>query len=347
MQAVVLDAPYRFRVEERVLPAQEPGWALVQVRAAGICGSDVHFYTGELPVEPGSVRGHEIAGVVVDAGDTGLVKGQAVIVHPLLGCGLCSACLRGERQLCANLQAIGGQYAGGFAEFVSVPGANLYPFDPDRLAFTHAVMADGVAVAVHAMNAVGLRAGESAVVLGDGTIGLLLLQAARARGADPVVLVGKHALNLEVARQLGATLALERVSSDSLSEVQEAIGQIDAVFEAVGGPAPPLDAGLRLLRKGGRLAVLGLTGSTKLHIPWLDVVLGEKSILGVMGYGLADGEDEMRQAIDLMESGQVILDPIITHKYPLSKVGLGFEAMLERSISHCIKAIVVPGETGG
>jgi L-iditol 2-dehydrogenase len=347
MKAVVLDAPYSFLLEERALPTLEPGWALVRVRAAGICGSDVHFYTGELPPVPGSVRGHEIAGVVADPGDTGLARGLAVVVHPLLGCGECPACQRGERQLCGNLLAIGGQYAGGFAEYVAVPARNLYPFDPTLLTFKQAAMADGVAVSVHAMSAVELQAGESAVILGDGTIGLLLLQTALARGADPVIMVGKHETNLQVARQLGASLALDGTSQDALSAVQEMVGQVDAVFEAVGGLAPPLGTGAKMLRKGGRIAVLGLTGAAQVEIPWLDVVLGELTIVGVMGYGLADGQDEMQQALDLMQSGQIVLEPIITHCFSLPEVRRGFEAMLHRTASRCIKVVLLPEGSEG
>lgn len=342
MKAVVLEAPYRFRVEDRPYPELKPGWALIQVQAAGICGSDLHFYTGELPPDPGSVRGHEIAGTIVDPGDTGLEKGLAVVVHPLLGCGACNACRRGQVQLCDNLTAIGGQYSGGFAEYTAAPRQNIYPFDAGRLPFRHAVLADCVAVAVHAMNATGLKAGESAVVLGDGTIALLLLQAARAVGAEPVILVGKHELNLEIARQVGASAVCNGVTQDAPAAVEAVAGRVDAVFEAVGGPASPLGAGLRMLRKGGRLATLGFTGSTSLPISWIDIVIGEQKVIGVMGYGTFEGHDEMQQALDLMQAGRFVLEPLITHCLPLEEVSAGFEAMLNRSTEPCIKVVVLP-----
>ncbi len=324
------------------MPPLEPGWVLIKVQAAGICGSDVHFYTGELPVTPGSVRGHEIAGVVADPGKTELVRDRPVVVHPLLGCNECPACGRGEQQLCVDLQAIGGQYPGGFAEYVAAPVQNVYPFDPDLLPFTHAVLADGVAVAVHAMNTVRLKAGESVVVLGDGTIGLLLLQVALARGGNPVILIGKHKRNLEIARRLGASYALEGVRADPLSAVHDVTTDVDVVFEAVGGPKPPLNTGLRMLRKGGRLAVLGLTGATDVGVPWIDVVLGEQLIIGAMGYGTFAGEDEMQQALDLMQSAQLALEPIITHQISLSDVDRGFKMMLDRTRSHAIKVVILP-----
>jgi len=342
MKAVVLDAPYRFRMEDRPLPALEAGWALIKVEAAGICGSDIHFYTGELPIEPGSVRGHEIAGTIADPGDTGLPKDQAVVVHPLVGCGVCTACRRGEQQLCASLTAVGGQHPGGFAEYAAAPLQNIYPFDANALPFTQAALADCVAVAVHAINAVGLKAGESAVVLGDGTIGLLLLQVALARGAHPVIVVGKHEFNLKLARQWGASLAFDGTTQDPVATVQATAGQVDAVFEAVGGVAPPLGAGLKMLRKGGRLATLGLTGAEKLTVPWIEVVFGELSLIGVMGYGTFDGEDEMQQALDLMQAGQVALGPMITLAVQLQDLDRGFRAMLSRTTGPCIKVVVLP-----
>jgi L-iditol 2-dehydrogenase len=342
MKAVVLDAPYRFRMEERPLPALQPGWALIKVEAAGICGSDIHFYTGELPIEPGSVRGHEIAGTIVDPGDTGLPKGQAVVVHPLVGCGVCPACRRGQQQLCASLTAIGGQHPGGFAEYTTAPLRQIYPFDAGALPFAQAALADCVAVAVHAMNAVELEAGESAVVWGDGTIGLLLLQAALARGAQPVIVVGKHEFNLGIARQLGASLVLSTTGQDPLAAVQAAAGPVDAVFEAVGGLTPPLAAGLKMLRKGGRLATLGLTGAETVAMPWIDVVFGELSLIGVMGYGTFNGVDEMQQALELMQAGRIALEPMITHTVQLQDVDWGFRAMLSRTGSPCIKVVVLP-----
>jgi len=347
MQAAVLDGPHRFRMEERPLPPLRPGWARIRVEAAGICGSDIHFYTGELPVEPGSVRGHEVAGTIAEPGDTGLAAGQAVVVHPLVGCGQCDACRRGQRQLCVALTAIGGQHPGGFAEYTAAPVPSLYPFDPGRLSFRHAALADCVAVAMHAVNVAGLGAGESAVILGDGAIGLLLLQAALARGAHPVIVVGKHELNLQLARQLGASLAFAANAQDPLATVRGAAGAVDAVFEAVGGPAPPLGTGLRMLRKGGRLATLGLTGATGVPIPWFDVVLGELALAGVMGYGTFQGQDEMQQALDWMQSGTVLLEPLITHLVPLHQIGAGFEAILNRGSNPCIKVVVLPQAASG
>ena len=189
------------------------------------------------------------------------------------------------------------------------------------------------------MNAAGLQTGESAVILSDGTVGLLLLQAALALDAEPVILVGEHELNLQVARQLGASQAFDSASEGILHSVQELAGQVDVVFEAVGGLAPPLGLGLKMLRRGGRLAVLGLTGAMQVDVPWLDVVFGELSLIGVLGYG----RDEMQRALDLMQSGRVLPEPIITHEFPLPDLERGFD----RTSSRCIKVVVVRADSAG
>lgn len=344
MTAAVLEAPYRFRLEERSLPTLDSGWLLVKVHATGICGSDIHFYTGELPLDPHSVRGHEIAGVIADQGESELPLGQPVVIHPLVGCGECPACQRGEQQLCVTLQFIGGQYPGGFANYVAAPTQNVYPFNVDVLPFEHAALADCVAVAVHAVNKIGLSNGESVVLLGDGAIALCLLQVVLACGANPVIVIGKHDLNLQIARRLGASLALEGITRDPLPMVRDAVGQVDVVFEAVGGTSPPLGVGLKMLRKGGRLATLGLTGATGIEVPWLDLVLAELSLIGVMGYGTFEGQDEMQQALDLMQSRRITLEPVITHRVSLEEVGRGFQMILDRIKTRSIKVVVCPEE---
>jgi len=341
MRAAVLKEPRRFVIEEKPIPELKKGEALIKVHAAGICGSDLHFYTGELPLEQESIRGHEIAGEIADPGDTDFKPGQPVVVHPLIGCGACPACVSGSWHLCENLKAIGGHYPGGFSEYVAVPAKNIYAFNAESLSFSHAALADCVAVAVHAVNRAGLCPGESVIVMGDGTIGLFLVQAAVSSGADSVVLIGKHEKNLDMAKAFGASAVFNSIDTDSREWILKTAGKVDVVFEAAGGKSPPLGVGADLLKSGWRMAVLGLTGTRKIGIPWFDFVLQEKSFFGVMGYSMFGKEDEMKKALSLMESEQVVLEPIITHRVPLNMIEQGFEAMLNKAETICIKAVVL------
>lgn len=341
MKAAVLEAPYRFRIEERPLPALRPGWALLKVKGAGLCGSDLHFYRGVLQAPPGLVRGHEIAGVIADAGDTGLPLGQAAVVCPMIGCGACRACQRGEYHICENLKMIGsGDFPGGFAEYVAVPKEKLYPVDSGVLPFAHAALADCVGVGLHAANVIQLRPGEATTILGDGAIALFLLQFCVARGAKPVIVVGKHERNLEFARQFGADLTLDARREDLVSAVLNFSGHQDVVFEAAGGHIPPYETALRMLRRGGRVGLLGLTGETQVLVPWKDMVVFEQALVGMMGYSTFDGVDELRQTIDMMVSGEVRIPPEMITRIKLEDIGQGFQMMVDRARSGVIKVVI-------
>jgi len=341
VKVAVLDKPYHFRIEERVLPDLKSGWALVKVLAAGICGSDVHFYKGEFPLDNEPVRGHEIAGIIADPGNTGFEKGQPVVINPLLACGSCPSCARGERHLCNSLKAIGGECQGGFAEYVAAPAQNLLTFDARKAPYCNAAMADCVAVAVHALNIIRLDSGESVLVMGDGTIGLLLVQMALAVRAEPVILLGKHEKNLNIAHGFGASCTYNIINNDYDSQIKRLSGRADVAFEVIGGASPPFAVGISSLKKGGRLAVLGLTGETRLDIPWFDLVLGEKQIVGILGYSGTGKDDEMRKAIGLIENVAVQLEPIITHRFAIDEIKNGFDAMLNKSRTGCIKAMIL------
>ena len=341
MKAAVLEAPYRFRIEERRVPALQPGWALIEMKAAGLCGSDLHFYRGELQAPPDLVRGHEMAGTIANAGDTGLPVGQAVVVCPMIGCGACRACGRGEYHICENLKMIGsGDFPGGFADYVAAPAQKLYPFDPAALPFAHAALADCVGVGLHAANVIRLAPGEVTTIIGDGVIALFLLQVCVARRAGPIIVIGRHERNLEYARQFGAALTLDAARDDLVSAVRDFSGPQDVVFEAAGGHEPPYEAALRMVRRGGRVGLLGLTGATRVPVPWKDAVVFEQALIGMMGYSTFRGTDELRDTIDLMASGDIRIPPDMVTRIRLDEIGRGFQMMSDRAHSGVVKVVV-------
>lgn len=342
MKAAVLQEPGKLKIIECSVPSLQSDWALIKVKAAGICGSDLHFYKGDFPAGKDAIRGHEIAGTVVNSGCTNFIDGESVIVHPLLGCNNCSACLKGNNHLCDNLSAIGGDYPGGFAEYVAVPEKNLYRFDQRLLSFEHAALADCVAVALHAMKKINIKSQDTVGIIGDGAVGLLLIQLAKIYGAAKIILFGKHDYNLQIGKELGATEVYYGRDGYKLVSEEPGFVGFDVLFEAAGGVSPPYKEALFLLKKGAKLGLLGFTEAQMVEVPWQDIVVGEKSVIGIMGYSREDHQDELREAISLMEEGAVQLQSIITGYLPLSEIDKGFQKMLDKKKSRTIKVIIKP-----
>lgn len=340
MKVAVLKSPYRIDIEEKSIPNLEPGWVLVDVFSAGICGSDLHFYYGKIPITQEEIRGHEIVGQVKDPGDSNFQIGDEVIVSPLIGCDSCQACTRGEKHLCEKLTAIGGPYPGGFAEFVAVPEEQLYKFDSSKLQYDHAVLADCVAVALHAINKINFKKGETVVIIGDGAIGLLLVQMSHIYGAKKIYLAGKHKHNLDLGLQFGADKVIQTPLDLKTAKEQIDFVEPDVVFEAAGGSNPSLGIGVSILRKGGRLGLLGFIDIENVEVSWLDVVMGEKEIVGIMGYSTWNGRDEMRDTISLMEKHKFDLETLITDRISLENINDGFKALMDKKKSKSIKVII-------
>ena len=228
MNALLLKDYMRLEVVE--MPAPEPGPedVLVRVRACGICGSDVHGFDGSTGRRiPPIVMGHEAAGEIAQTGAAvrGLRVGERVTFDSTIYCGQCFYCARGQVNLCDNRQVLGvspGAYRrhGAFAEYMVVPSRIVYPL-PANLSFEHAAMIEAVSVAVHAVSLTPVHPGDTAVVVGSGMIGLLAIQALRHAGCARVIAVDPDPARLEMARQLGATSALNPGTADAVAAIRE------------------------------------------------------------------------------------------------------------------------------
>src|SRR6266567_1602912 len=192
MRAIVLDRPGSFRVAEVPDPTPGPDQIVVKVDCCGICGTDLHIMDGEFPPTPYPITpGHEFAGTVAAVGGDvkiDLPVGALVAVDPSLYCGYCRRCRSGRDNLCENWAAIGDTVNGAFAEFVAVPAVNAYRL-PDHLDAQYGAMAEPLSCAVHGMRRLGSVVGDSVVVIGGGTMGLLLLQLLLHAGAGPIAVV--------------------------------------------------------------------------------------------------------------------------------------------------------------
>jgi 2-desacetyl-2-hydroxyethyl bacteriochlorophyllide A dehydrogenase len=322
--------------------APEPGPGDVRVRllACGICGSDLHFFHAGLWA-PGSTPGHEMAGEIDALGDgvTGLATGERVAIEPFRSCGVCAECLAGQPVRCRELRIYGIHCGGGLAELVCVQAQRAFrvPADLDpRLA----ALAEPMAVAVHGLRRGGLRAGQSVLVLGAGSVGLLTALAARALGASDVFVSARHPHQAELARAFGATRVLREAESDErgLRELASTAA-IDLVVESVGGSAETVRLAANAIRPGGCVVVLGLFLAPITLDPML-LLLKEATFVWANCYARAPGEPDFETAIRLVAGHRSALAHLTTHAVPLDAVDRGF-ALASDKKSGAVKVSVV------
>ena len=332
------------RVETAPDPEPGPGEVLVRVRAAGICGSDLHGYRrGAAGSGPPRTPGHELAGVVqaLGLGVEGLAAGQRVAVQPLVGCGACRYCRSGDYHLCPDLEHIGGARPGGFAELTVAPADRLYPL-PDEISLDDAGLLDVFAVAVHALTCVPVEPAERVVVIGTGAIGLSIAQAAAAAGGH-VAVVGRREHPLQVAAETAAAHGIDSSRVDPVAAVQQWTDGVgaDVVFEAVGGNAGTLAQALQLAAPRGRIGAVGSFQEPQT----LDVRLGyrrELTLQWVWSYAHRGTRPEFAVALDMLARGQFQAEPLITHRYPLEQIADAFQVADDKAAAQSIKVLVNP-----
>lgn len=342
MTAALLAGPRIIEVKDIDVPAPEPGGVLVRVRQCGVCGSDLHFYRGDLPLPPGTCMGHEIGGEVAEVGSEvqGFQPGDRVCVEPLLVCGKCQYCRSGEYQLCRQRQLLGTPLPGGFAPYVQVPAYCVYRL-PDAVDFEAGSLVEPLAVAVHGLRLAGLSVGERVLVLGAGTIGLMSVLVAREMGATLIAACGRYGHQREAALALGADSAVED-SEEALAGLSGSAWEspFDLVVEAVGGHADTLARAVNLARVGGRVAVLGLF-TQPVTFNAMSVMVKETQLVGAITYGRAGTRSDFDLALDIAARRAPALRGLVTHRFPLERTGEAFETAADKSTGS-IKVSVLP-----
>jgi len=329
MKALLLTEPRRLEVVEVDEPEIGRDDVLVQVEACGICGSDLHGYDGSSGRRiPPLIMGHEAAGVVIAAGAevTDLTPGTRVAMDSMVSCGRCWFCRRGDAHLCDHRRVIGvscGDYRrhGAFAEQISVPRRIVYPL-PDSLPMEHAAMIEAVSVAVHAARITPIRLGDTAVVVGAGMIGLLVVQAVRAAGAAQVIAIDLNDRRLKTAQTLGADHVIRGDSDDVAGEVAARTGGrgADIVFEVVGA-STTVHTAIACARKGATVTLVGNV-SPSVDLPLQSVVTREVRLQGTCGCN-----GEIPECIDLIHRGVIQVAPLITAQIGLADGPAWFEKL--------------------
>jgi len=347
MRALVVLEPGRFEIQDVPVPEPGPNEVLARVRAVSICGTDAHLIRGDYPgFWPPAfpfIPGHEWAGEIVALGPGaeryGWQVGDRVAGTSHDACGVCQKCVEGRYNLCENYgrpglhKQYGHNTQGADAEYV-VQGVKTIFRLPDRLSFDEGAIIDPASIALHVANRGGIVPGDVVAVTGAGPIGLLAGDAARVRGAARVIVVGRGR-RLVKAAELGFE-TVDTNAGDPVAEVRARTGGrgADVVLECAGVPET-IAWGLRMLRRGGRCAVVGIpTRSVELALQAL--VLDELDLVGSRA-----SAGEMRRVIPLVEDGRIRVRELITHRFPLSDYASAL-ATFNDPASGALKIVVNP-----
>jgi L-iditol 2-dehydrogenase len=329
MNALVLSEYRQFKLEDLPIPVCGPSEVRVQVAACGICGSDVHGYDGSSGRRiPPIVMGHEAAGIVAAVGPEvrSVSPGDRVTFDSTVYCTKCEFCLRGEVNLCEDRQVVGvscGDYrrAGAFAEYITVPEYIVYRL-PASLSFTDAAMLEAVSVALHAVKLSGVKRGDTALVVGAGMIGLLVLQAAIEAGCSRVFVADVDGTRLKLAAWLGAEQTLNASGAELIGEVLHLTGGrgVDVAYEAV-GREETVAAAIDCVRKGATVTLIGNIAS-EVSIPLQRVVTRQIRLQGSCA-----SAGEYPEAMELVSSGRIKVGPLISAVAPLQDGPQWFERL--------------------
>ena len=321
MIAAQIRSPLEADVLEAEPPELGPRDVLIEVKNAGVCGTDLHIWHGsyalaQYPVVPG----HEFSGVVAAVGDEvqHFSVGERVTADPNLPCYSCVFCQQRQFNQCLNLEVIGVTRSGAFAGFVVAPESAVYPIG--NLPFAEAALLEPLACVVWGLKQVQLQAGEKMLVFGAGPMGLLMMQAVLRAGAASVVMVDKEAWRLELALQLGAsaTFQADALTPEALRDI--APHGFDTVADATGVPGV-IESTFGYVKPGGKIWVFGVTAADA-RVPFSPFEVFRKDLKIIGSFAL---NKTFHEAISLVQGGAVKLAPLISHQLPLREFKQGLE----------------------
>jgi 2-desacetyl-2-hydroxyethyl bacteriochlorophyllide A dehydrogenase len=338
MRAVVLTGIGQVALEDRPEPVARPGWVVVRVESASLCGTDAHQYEGRVDTPFPRVPGHDFAGRVESVGegvDPSLV-GTAVAVKPSLPCGVCAACEAGRLADCATKKLMGLWSDGCMTELVEVPEINLVP-QPDGVEAWQASLLEPLAVGLNTVDRLHIQLGETVLVLGQGPIGLALTRLCALSGAGRLVVTDARDAPFSVARQYGATDCINVTTTDVKAAVAELTGGgADVVIETSGFPASSAIV-LDVVRKEGKVAHIGWANDLP-PLPVIPIMAKTLTIFGVGGNG---GRGQYERSLELVRSGRVDLTPLVTHTFDMEQAAEAFETASSKS-GGAIKVLLKP-----
>ncbi len=326
MRAVVIDAPGSIRVDNVPDPTPRPNEVLVRVGACGICGTDLHIIDGDSPLARYPViPGHEFAGEVVALGydiaqsngngEANITVGSRVAIDPNLYCGHCDFCRTGHENLCLNYAALGVTTNGAIAQCVAVPMSSAYLL-PDTMSLREGALIEPVSCAVHGMHSLNPRSGDTFLIVGAGTMGLLLLQLALRGGASRVAMVDVNMQRLASAEELGAT----RTYKDIERALADESPGFNCVIDATGVPAV-IENAFMAVKRGGKFMVFGVASNeARISLSPFRIYNDEITIVGSMAILFS-----FQAALDLISSGVINTQAMLTEALPLQDFSRALE----------------------
>jgi 2-desacetyl-2-hydroxyethyl bacteriochlorophyllide A dehydrogenase len=308
------------KIEEWPIPQPGDDEVLIDVSHTGICASDMHIIGDGLPLtvaSPPRIIGHEFSGEVEAFGSKvkGYKKGDKVVAHPVGPCGECFHCREGEENLCLNpFSVIRNPQQGSFAEYIVVKAKQVYPL-PEKVPLREAALVEPVAIAIHAVDRAEIKTGQTVLVIGGGTIGLLTMQVAKLSGASRVILSEPVLFKRKVAEQVGADRTVDPLTEDLSAVIRDLTAGrgVDICIEAVGSPKA-IEQGFGLIRDKGRLVVVGWPPATStITISPFQIYRRELDIRGSFFSPYS-----FQRAIQILP--RLNLEPVISHCFDLEKI---------------------------
>ena len=339
MRAAVLTGIGQVELQERPEPVARPGWVVVTVESASICGTDAHQYDGRIDTPFPRVPGHDFSGRVLSVGDgvDGSWIGRPVAVKPSLPCGDCPECHTDKPFDCQKKKLIGLWSDGCMTERIAVPVVNLIP-RPDGVQAWQASLLEPIAVGLNTVDRLQIKLGETVVVLGQGPIGLALTRLCALSGAGKLIVTDAREAPFAVSRPYGATDCLDVTKVDAVQAVRDLTGGIgaDVVIETSGFPASSAIV-LDCVRKEGKVAHIGWAND----LPPLPVIPIMSKTLTVFGVGGNGGRGQYERAQELVRTGRLDLAPMVTHRFVLDDVAHAFEIAAGKT-DGVIKVVLTP-----
>ena len=333
MKAAVLEELERIVVREVDDPQIDDDSALLKVESVAVCGSDIRiFHHGNPRVKPPAIIGHETAGVVVKAGKnvSRVKEGDRVAIGADVPCGQCEWCRNGLGNNCSINYAIGYQIPGAFAQYMVLPRLVLEegpvaPFS-DKLSFDVAALAEPLACVINGLELVNLSLGKTAVLIGMGPIGCMMIDAAKAMGAVKVICVELSPARMEIAKRYGADVYIDPAAEDVIARCREETGGEGP--DVVMTTCPSVEVHEQAIEMVAHRGYVNLFGGLGKHVRPMSVLsntIHYKECFVTGSHGCVPRHHEL--AVKLLEAGMVRTEPIITHRFPLQEINQAFETM--------------------